>query len=107
MGINDVVLTAHVPEGTSFIRAGNGGTESGGVIAWNLGGLSPGDTGPVTFFLQLVGVTPSLTLEPKIACAEGLRYLSSAECPVQEPHLYLIYLPIAQHTGQVFSQRER
>jgi hypothetical protein len=107
MSINDVILTAHVPDGTSFVSAGDGGTESGGVIAWNLGGLSPGDTGQVTFSLQIDGVTPSLTLDSEIACAEGLRYLSSAECPVQKPYLYFIYLPVVQHARQGFSQPER
>jgi len=47
---NNVVITDPIPAGTSNPTAiSNGGTVSGGVITWNLGNLSPGASGSVTF----------------------------------------------------------
>ncbi len=85
LGVNDVTLTAAVPAGTTFISASHGGTEAGGVITWNLGDLSPGAAGQVTFTLRVNASMTSLTIPSEITCAEGLRYQDSAECPVQQP----------------------
>jgi len=85
LGVNDVVLTAVVPTGTTFISASNGGTHASGVITWNLGDLSPGAAGQVTFVLRVDTSMTSLTIHSEMTCAEGLRYQSSTECPVRQP----------------------
>lgn len=86
MGASNVVLTVAVPPGTTFVGAGGGGSESGGVITWQLGNLAPGDTGQVTFTLRIDDPLPtSLTISSELACAEGLRAQAGDECPVQQP----------------------
>jgi len=85
LGVSDVVLTADVPAGTTFVSASNGGTESGGVITWHLGDLSPGDAGQVTFTVHMDASVTSLTISSEMACAEGLRYPATTECPVLQP----------------------
>lgn len=85
LGVHDVVLTVAVPAGTTFISASGGGTESGGVITWNLGTLSPGATGQVTFVLRVDASITTLTINSELTCAEGLRHQSTAECPVRQP----------------------
>lgn len=92
LGINDVALTIDIPDGSSFVGASNGGVESGSVITWNLGYLSPGSTDQMTFTLATDAGLTSMTLDSEIASAEGLRFLSNTECQIQEP--YLIYLPL-------------
>jgi len=84
-GASDVVLTAVVPDGTTFVSASNGGTESKGVILWELGDLPPGSSGEVTFILRVNDPAATLTINSQIACAEGLRYLASNLCPVEQP----------------------
>jgi hypothetical protein len=82
-GASDVVLTAAVPTGTTFVRASDGGTESDGIITWYLGDLAPGNSGQVTFTLLVE--TTQLTIQSEISCAEGLRYRAENVCPVQQP----------------------
>lgn len=81
----DVVLVTNIPAGTQFISASDGGTESGGLITWQLGTLAPGDEGQVTFTVLVEELITSVTLDSEISCAEGLRALSSDVCPVQQP----------------------
>ena len=40
----NVMLTAPIPEGTSFVSATGGGTESGGTVTWNVGLLGVGNS---------------------------------------------------------------
>lgn len=60
----NVVITDAVPISTSFVSAGGGGAESGGVISWNLGNMLTAtsgitlQTGVVTFAVQ---VDPAFT----------------------------------------------
>lgn len=44
----NVIVRDTVPAGTSFVSATGGGTESGGVVSWNIGTLAPGASGSVT-----------------------------------------------------------
>lgn len=81
----DVVLVTNLPAGTQFISASDGGTESEGVITWQLGTLAPGTEGQVTFTVLVEDPITSVTLDTEISCAEGLRSLSSDVCPVQQP----------------------
>jgi hypothetical protein len=83
-GASDVVLTAAVPSGTTFVSASNGGTESGGTITWQLGDLAPGSSGQVTFTLRVNTPTTVLSISSEITCAEGLCYQASNRCPVQQ-----------------------
>jgi Domain of unknown function DUF11/PEP-CTERM motif len=84
-GASDVVLTAVVPDGTTFVGASNGGTESNGVITWELGDLAPGSSGEVSLTLRVNEPAATLTINSEITCAEGLRYQASNRCPVQQP----------------------
>lgn len=86
LGVSDVVLTVNVPAGTTFIGASPGGTESGGMITWNLGDLSPGDADQVTFTLRMDASLTTVTINSEMTCAEGLRYQSADVCPVQHPY---------------------
>lgn len=83
-GVSDVILTAAVPAGTTFVSASNGGTESNGVITWQLGNLAPGDAGQVTFTLRLDQPGSFLPIDSEMTCAEGLVYRAMNECPLQE-----------------------
>ncbi len=49
----NVVLRDTLPAHTTFVSATNGGTESGGVVTWNLGTLAPGTTGTVQITVQV------------------------------------------------------
>ena len=42
--VNNVSITNTVPEGTSFVSASNGGTETAGTVTWNIGTLVAGAT---------------------------------------------------------------
>ena len=83
-GASDVVLTAQVPSGTTFVSASDGGTHSGGVITWHLGNLDPGDSGDVTFTLHMVAPPSPLTITSEVSCAEGLRYQATNRCPLEQ-----------------------
>jgi len=96
-GITNVEMLVPVPTGTSFVDAGDGGTESGGVIGWELGNLSPGATGQVTYTLDIDTGIPSLFVASEIACAEGLRYNAATDCQVKDPyHLYFPFFWFGQ-----------
>ncbi len=83
-GATDVVVTALVPSGTTFVSASDGGTYSGGVITWHLGNLAPGDSGDVTFTLHMDAPPAVLTITSDISCAEGLDYQATNQCPLQQ-----------------------
>jgi len=83
-GITDVILTARVPAGTDFVSAGHGGTESNGVITWNLGDLAPGDAGTVLFTVFLENPTDPMIINSEMSSAEGLRQQAANECPYDE-----------------------
>ncbi|MFH0951759.1 MAG: NEW3 domain-containing protein, partial [Patescibacteria group bacterium] len=50
---NKLVITDSVPAGTTFVSASNGGTESAGVVTWDLGPVGPGASGTVTMTVQV------------------------------------------------------
>jgi hypothetical protein len=83
-GISDVILTARVPAGTEFIGANRGGTESNGVITWNLGDLAPGDAGTVQFTVRLDNPPNPMVINSEMSSAEGLRNQVANECPYGE-----------------------
>jgi len=85
LGVSDVVLAADVPTGTTFLGASAGGVESGGVITWSLGDLSPGDAGQVTFDLRVDDPLTSLTIDSEMTCAEGLVHQATVVCLVLQP----------------------
>ncbi len=49
----DLTLRDEVPEHTVFVSASDGGTETGGVVTWNLGDQNPGESGIVTMIVQV------------------------------------------------------
>jgi uncharacterized repeat protein (TIGR01451 family) len=49
-----VVIRETLPAGTSFVSAAGGGTESGGIVTWNVGSLGAGVTGHTVSFTVLV-----------------------------------------------------
>ena len=49
----DLTLTDTVPDHTVFVSASDGGTETGGVVTWNLGDQNPGANGMVTMIVQV------------------------------------------------------
>ncbi|MBN1660593.1 MAG: DUF11 domain-containing protein [Anaerolineae bacterium] len=83
--VTDVVLVTSVPAGTQFVSASDGGTEAGGSITWQLGSLAPGTVGQVTFTALVGAAVTSVTLDSEMTSAEGLRFVSSDVCPVQQP----------------------
>ncbi len=48
----NVVLTDPLPTNTTFVSADNGGTESAGIVTWNLGTKNPGESGTVTLVVK-------------------------------------------------------
>ena len=50
----NVVLTDTLPSGVTFKSASDGGTESGGVVTWNLGSIAAGDHKTVTVVVETV-----------------------------------------------------
>jgi uncharacterized repeat protein (TIGR01451 family) len=54
---NGVVIRDPVPAGTTFVSATGGGTESGGVVTWNIGTINPGVTGQTVSFTVNVTAT--------------------------------------------------
>lgn len=83
-GISDVILTANVPAGTEFLSANRGGTESNGVVTWNLGDLDPGDAGTVQFTVRLENPSDPMIISSEMSSAEGLRNQATNECPFSE-----------------------
>jgi uncharacterized repeat protein (TIGR01451 family) len=57
--LTDVVITDTLPSGVTFVSASNGGTESNGVVTWDLGSLSGGASGSVTLTVGTSCFTPS------------------------------------------------
>jgi uncharacterized repeat protein (TIGR01451 family) len=50
----DTVLTARLPEGAGFLDASDGGVPSaGGIVEWQIGTLSPGDTSTRELWVEL------------------------------------------------------
>ena len=49
----NVVLRDHIPTNTVFVSATGGGTETGGVVTWDLGTLSAGVSGSVSIILNV------------------------------------------------------
>jgi hypothetical protein len=97
LGVSDVVLEVTVPPGTTFVSASAGGTEDNGVITWQLGDLAPGDGGQVDFTLLVE--TTTLIIDTEMWSAEGLRHLSSNECPVVQPTREPIPTPTTSPEG--------
>ncbi|MBN1890267.1 MAG: hypothetical protein JW850_19885 [Thermoflexales bacterium] len=82
--LNDVVLTANVPAGTTFVSATNGGAESGGVITWRLGNLNSGTSARVSFTVRL-DTLGTITVQTGLRSAEGLRDVATTQCAVAAP----------------------
>src|SRR5262249_54129127 len=56
MACSDTTISARVPEGTTFVRADNGGTASdAGNVTWNLGSLPAGDARTVVMVAKNSG----------------------------------------------------
>jgi uncharacterized repeat protein (TIGR01451 family) len=49
----NVVITDTVPAGTTFVSATGGGTQAGGVVTWNIGGLASGGSGLVQVVVSI------------------------------------------------------
>ncbi|MCD4722178.1 MAG: DUF11 domain-containing protein [Desulfobacula sp.] len=49
VAVSNVVIEDTLSAGVSFVSANSGGTESGGIVTWNLGTLAANATGQVTF----------------------------------------------------------
>ncbi len=101
LGVTGAVLSVPVPAGATFVSASGGGTESGGVITWQLGDLGPGDGGQVSFTLRPGTGQTAITIVSELTSAEGLRDQSLSECPllvsnslpvVPEPSTWLLTL---------------
>lgn len=56
-GATGVVIRETLPAGTTFVSATGGGTESGGIVTWNVGSLGAGVTGQTVSFTVAVTAT--------------------------------------------------
>ncbi len=65
---SNVKLTMSIPDGTSFLKATGGGTESGGSVTWNIGTVGVGASGQVR-----------LTVMPDANLADGSVLEAEAE----------------------------
>lgn len=59
---NNVVIADVLPQGTSFLPPSSGGSESGGVVTWNVGNVGPGQGGSISLTVLVDGVVPNGTL---------------------------------------------
>jgi uncharacterized repeat protein (TIGR01451 family) len=50
---SNVVLSMPIPEGTTFVSATGGGTESGRIATWNLGTLGVGNSGQIQMTVEV------------------------------------------------------
>ncbi|MDI9569429.1 MAG: carboxypeptidase regulatory-like domain-containing protein [Pseudomonadota bacterium] len=70
----NVVITDTVPTGTTFKSATDGGSNSSGVVTWNIGSLAAGAGGTVSFTVTVPTGTPNGTEikndKYQIVCAE-------------------------------------
>jgi len=57
--LTNVVIQDTLPSGITFVSVSGGGTESGGVVTWDLGSLSAGASGSVTLSVATSCFTPS------------------------------------------------
>jgi uncharacterized repeat protein (TIGR01451 family) len=57
--LTNVVIKDTLPSGVTFVAASNGGTESNGVVTWNLGSLPKSASGSVTLTVGTSCFTPS------------------------------------------------
>jgi len=53
MNASSVVITDSVPANTTFVSATGGGTQSGGVVTWNIGALNAGASGSVQLVVKV------------------------------------------------------
>jgi uncharacterized repeat protein (TIGR01451 family) len=79
-GADDATLRLELPAGVTFQSATGGGTESGGIVTWNLGALNPGDGGERTVTVTVDGSLPNgALLQARATLDSG----DSAEQPVR------------------------
>lgn len=118
----DVVLTMPVPDGTSFTSATGGGTESGGVVAWDVGLLGVGASQQVQLTVTPEGalvngdvleavaeIDPNQATEPvarssvvtPVHSAGPLRLEYALSQTTAEPDGQLTYTLTATNTGPV------
>jgi hypothetical protein len=83
--VNYAIPATAAQSATGFVSASDGGTESGGVITWQLGDLAPGDGGQVTFTLHIDDSLSSLTIQSEMSSAEGLRFQAANACSILQP----------------------
>ena len=65
-----VVLSDSLPSGASFVAAGDGGAESGGIVTWPVFSVSPG--GPSVMRTFTVTATETVTNDNYVAKPQGL-----------------------------------
>ena len=63
----NVVITDNVPANTTFVSAGQGGTQAGGVVQWTIATLPAGTTQTVTFQVTVNGPLTNNTVIPNVA----------------------------------------
>ncbi|MFC1687407.1 CARDB domain-containing protein [Patescibacteria group bacterium] len=51
--VSNVVISDPLPANTTFVSADNGGTETAGVVTWNLNTVTPDANGTVSFIVQV------------------------------------------------------
>lgn len=96
-----VELRMPVPEGTTFASATGGGSESGGVVHWNLGMLAPGAGGQVRLTVDVSGGLPDgQLLEAHPELDSGLASESIARCTAATP----VYGDSPLHVAYAMSQ---
>jgi uncharacterized repeat protein (TIGR01451 family) len=70
--LSDVILTAAVPAGASFVSADGGGALSGGIVTWNLGTLGAATNAQVHLTLKVnSGSTPLGPLDAIVSDSNG------------------------------------
>jgi uncharacterized repeat protein (TIGR01451 family) len=69
MNASGVVLTDAVPANTTFVSATAGGTESAGVVTWNIGALAAGASGSAQVVVRVVSPLANGTTITNGACA--------------------------------------
>jgi uncharacterized repeat protein (TIGR01451 family)/gliding motility-associated-like protein len=67
----NVVVTDDLPEGTTFVATGNGGTHNSGIVTWALDTIAPGDSIVLVLFVKINEDVLSGTKIMNIAVADS------------------------------------
>ncbi len=113
--VTGVTITDTVPEGVNFVSATGSGVESAGIVSWNIGTLSAGESGSVSMTVQeSSGAVRTLTNYATISSNELTQTTQSDDTKIttsgnggEIPEFPTIALPMIAILGLAFVMQRR